>query len=102
MTFEEEISKRLESSKGLIMSRVPIKTKIQFIQLAKDHFEGDYGMALKFLIDNFVLTETLKNLEYKINYLIEMAERKEIKPDKKPDKEIKLLSGKKIKIGGKE
>jgi hypothetical protein len=37
--------------KKLSISRIPEKTKKEFVELANSEFCGDYGMCLKFLMD---------------------------------------------------
>lgn len=46
-----EVIKEKVSQGGLYISRVPKKTRIEFIELAREDFEGDYGFCLKFLLD---------------------------------------------------
>lgn len=43
---------------SLIISRVPKNTKIKFIELANAEFCGDFGMTLKFLIDDLISPDT--------------------------------------------
>ena len=45
------ISKIRENKNSLHISRVPPKTKEVFIAFADEEFLGDYGMALKWLMD---------------------------------------------------
>ena len=96
--YIEPILKKVRSD-GLVISRVPKPTRDAFIKLANDEFAGDYGMVLKFLIDNFIILDFIKNLDYKLNYALELLEKEKTEvQEEKPEKEIKLLSGKKIKI----
>ena len=46
----EKIKEKIKNS-GIVISRVPTKTKDHFIKLADEDFAGDYGMTLKFLCD---------------------------------------------------
>lgn len=47
------LTKKLqENRKSLFIQRVPTATKETFKKLADDEFCGDYGMALKWLIDD--------------------------------------------------
>ena len=43
-----------ENKKSLHIARVPEKTKEDFITLADEEFCSDYGMLLKFLMDDMV------------------------------------------------
>lgn len=47
-----EIGKKIrENPERLVLSRVPVQTQNRLKQMAQDEFSGDYGMALKSLID---------------------------------------------------
>ncbi|KKK70060.1 hypothetical protein LCGC14_2927800, partial [marine sediment metagenome] len=47
------LAKKLqENRKSLHIARIPDKTKEAFIALAEDEFCGDYGMTLKWLMDD--------------------------------------------------
>ena len=53
------LAKRLqENRKSLHIARIPDKTKETFIALADDEFCGDYGMTLKWLIDDILNQDT--------------------------------------------
>jgi hypothetical protein len=45
------MSKLQENRNSLHISRIPPKTKEIFIAFANEEFLGDYGMALKWLVD---------------------------------------------------
>ncbi len=45
--------KRLAKQNSLWIDRVPKHTKAEFKALAFEEFEGDYGMLLKMLLDNY-------------------------------------------------
>jgi len=50
--FKERVHEILkENRKAIYIGRVPDKTKAEFIKLADSEFEGDFGMALKWLMD---------------------------------------------------
>ena len=90
-----------EKEKGFWMSRVPRETKELFIKIAEEQFEEDYGMFLKTLVDNYVESQNLKiiffeNIDYKLNHILELLTQKE----EKPEKVIKMLSGRKVMKGG--
>jgi len=73
---------------AVYMGSVPPATKKQFIQFAEDEFLGNYGFALKWLLDN-----AFNDWKYEeLSARIAMIENRE-----KP-REIKLLSGKKIRV----
>lgn len=48
-----EILKALHKEKSLYMDRVPKNSLVKFKQIAFAEFEGDYGMCLKMLLDNY-------------------------------------------------
>ena len=84
----------------LVISRLPRKTKDDFIALANAEFCGDYGMTLKYLFDNFKLWKLLfENIDMKLDQILEVIPQTEQKPDKE---EIQLLSGKRIESKGGE
>jgi len=66
---------------GLKISRVPKPTKKEFIQFAFEHFEGDYGMALKFLWDYYKQNKLLQLIMEKLLELEKKIEDKNIKPE---------------------
>ena len=81
---------------GLVMGRVPKPTRDFFIKLANSEFASDYGLTLKFLVDEAIRRNILESMDIKINYAIELLE-KAANFEKKPEKkQIKLLSGRKI------
>ena len=74
----EEIRAKFESIRkramehGLIIARIPKQTKDRFRELAKEEFENDYGMLVKWLIDfrDGILEEPNQILNDKIeNYV---------------------------------
>ena len=92
------IKKRIHEDKewGLVISRVPKQTKQLFITLADTEFCSDYGMTLKWLVDNFKLNPTIELMQVMLldiqNRLTSLESKGEI------PKEIKTLSGKIKKI----
>ena len=53
------LAKKLqENRKSLHIARIPDKTKEDFIALAEQDFCGDYGMTLKWLIDDVLSQDT--------------------------------------------
>lgn len=72
----------------LHLSRVPLKTKQAFINLAKEEFCNDYGWLLKWLMDGIpnqdvgVLAEKVEELETRILNLEAGASKKSDEPKK--------------------
>lgn len=85
------------------MSRVPQNTRDKFIALAEAEFAGDYGLTLKFLNDQYELwISFMNNWDIKLNYIIDLLQLNEQKPETDETKEnIKMLSGKNRMKGGK-
>jgi len=91
-------------AEALEISRVPIHTLESFKEFSNLECAGDYGMALKILVDEHLaiqpafnaITSVLDEHEVRIATL----ENPEKKEEKK--KEIKTLSGRKIEYEGKE
>jgi len=55
----KEITEKVKSS-GIVISRVPKKTKNDFIAVAEEEFCGDYGMLMKVLVDDYFLFKKIK------------------------------------------
>ena len=91
-------------AEALEINRVPIPTLEIFKEFSNQECAGDYGMALKVLVDEHLgiqpafsaITSVLDEHEVRISNL-ENPQQKE-----KKKKEIKTLSGRKIEYGGKE
>lgn len=85
----------------LIITRVPVKTLEIFRQFANDEFSGrngigDYGMALKELVDSYFKKNITSDMMLELSMRIHNIEDKlDGLDDKKKD--ISLMSGKVIK-----
>lgn len=92
----DEIRKRLVSEPALSISRIPEKTRKEFIKLANDEFCSDRGMTLKFLLDNYqgLITTGVEHIEIELSVQRErqngfekrlsgLEQQKEEKPKKK-------------------
>ena len=84
------------------IQRVPKKTIRNFKEFAKEDFCGDYGMALKFLMDFYtgVIQSGLEDIEAKVEFC--MNEISELKQDvSKPEQKFKVMAdGTKRPING--
>lgn len=81
-------------SDGLVISRVPKPTRDAFLKLAEEEFADDWGMTLKYIFDNFLMWKIFfENMDLKLDKVISM-----LQTTKEEDKEIKLISGKRIKV----
>ena len=83
----KELAKRIsENSKAIHIARVPDKTKEAFIKLANDEFCGDYGMLLKYLMDD-IIGEDTKMIISKLSEHEERLESLEnpTQPEDKPE-----------------
>ena len=66
-----------EKETRISISRIPRKTKAAFIELAEEEFEGDYGMTLKSMVDNFSLWKMLfENVDMKLDIIIDKLKNK--------------------------
>ena len=92
-----------DKEKRLSISRVPKKTKEEFVAFANEEFEEDYGMCLKYVWDNFKMWKMFfENTNFKLDNIIELISQPQ--PTNQPEQKgetISLLSGKKIEKGGK-
>jgi len=91
-----------DKEKRLSISRVPKKTKEEFVAFANEEFEEDYGMCLKYVWDNFKMWKMLfENMNFKLDNILETISQPQ--PTNQPEQKesITLLIGKKIEKGGK-
>jgi len=97
----EDLKQKL-SSISLGISRIPADTKRDFISLANAKFSGDYGLCIKFCLDQALEYQMYKKVQdemnMKLDYIISKLEEKEIPKESK--KEITLLNGRKIIVKG--
>ena len=90
--FDEIVLKEKETR--LSISRIPKKTKAAFVAFAEEEFEGDYGMCLKTIFDNYSLWKLLfENVDMKLDLILNNLNG----TPKEGTEEIRLLSGKIIK-----
>jgi hypothetical protein len=82
----------------LSISRVPKKTREEFINFAKEEFEGDYGMLLKDLWEKYKKSFSYENLNNKLDYIIQLLKNS----NEKEEKSITAFSGRVMKGGGEE
>lgn len=79
----------------LNISRVPKKVKILFIQLAEEEFEKDYGMTLKWCLDQAIEYQNIKPLMFN---LLPQKSQNDVEQE---EGSIKTFSGRELK-GGKK
>lgn len=88
-----------ENRKSLHIARVPDKTKKEFMELADKEFCGDYGMALKWIMDDIpnqdirMVVSNIENHEARIQAL-ESIGSETIEEEPKPI--VKTVGGNKI------
>lgn len=92
-----EIQKKV-SQNSLYINRIPKKTKIEFIDLAKEEFADDYGMAIKWLMDfrNGLLSNPNQILMEQVQVLTKQVEGMNQVPDEKKKRVIRSVSGRVI------
>ncbi len=95
------------NSEDIHITRVPIPTKKAFINLAKKEFAGDYGMLLKWLMDDILSSDmreviaTLQELNQRIVVLEEKLASAPSQEEQQPTKCRKMLNGKELKVNNK-
>ena len=111
MTPEEDARKEFESClerlkrTSISIGRIPEKYKTRFMEIAKEEFEGDYGMLLRELIRTWdgIYVDSDEGLKIKIDLLAEeISKLKEAlaKLTQKPTEEVKYMAdGKTKRIG---
>ena len=92
-----------ENKMSLKISRIPDKTKEEFIALANEEFCGDYGMAFKEVFSYYLEHHAIKalffqNIDSKLNYILEILSQTEQKEEKPKTKSIRLVNGKRIEV----
>ena len=81
-----------EKERSLHISRVPKKVKEEFVELAREEFAEDYGMALRELLEKYKeYGMIINNFDIKLNYIIQILEQSTATQEEKPDR--KMLSG---------
>ncbi len=89
--------------RSIWINRIPVKTKEEFLKLADDEFESDWGMTLKWLVDfrKGLLDSPNKILDEKIDILADefanLKKRLDSYEAKKDEKVLTTASGRKIK-----
>jgi len=93
--FEEIVLR--EKEKSLHISRIPRQTKEEIIEFANKEFCEDYGMAIKYIWDNFKIWKVFfENMDYKLDEIIRKLDNP---AEEKPESVIRMLSGRKVKGG---
>ncbi len=86
-----------EKERSLRIARIPKRIRENFLQLAKQEFEDDFGMTLKYLWDKYEDSVIMfNNFDTKLDYLIELSKNKE---DTTKSDSIKTMSGRIVKGG---
>jgi len=98
------LAKRLqENRKSLHIARIPDKTKEAFIALADEEFCGDYGMTLKWLIDDIPSQDTrmiIAKLEEQEARLQALESATHSSADEPDENTLKMLDGSKKAVRG--
>jgi len=101
----KEIHEKVKSN-GIVINRIPKKTKDEFVAIANEEFSEDYGMCLKWCIEQALEYQSIKitffeNIDMKLNDILEKVSQNEQKEKKPEVKSIRMISGRIVK-GGKE
>jgi len=94
-----------ENKRSLNIARLPQKTKEEFMKLANEEFCGDYGMALREILNCYFEHHSMKsvffqNIDMKLDSILESISQPEQKEEEPDAKEIKMVSGKRIEVKG--
>jgi len=92
-----------ENRKSLHIARIPDKTKEAFIALAEEDFCGDYGMTLKWLIDDIPAQDTrmiIAKLEEQEARLQALESATPLSEEAPSENKRKMLDGKEITTRG--
>ena len=80
----KELKEKIRNNLGIVMSRVPEKTRKEFIEFADGEFAGDYGMTLHYIWDAFKHYQQIINThDTKLDYIITLLNQKT------PESEVK-------------
>jgi len=108
MPHAQKIMAKIKGNKcGLNISRIPPKTKDDFIALADKEFCSDYGFTLKFLMDDLIdpdiriLVDEIGVLKSKVAELEANSSVKNVEPET-TDNTIKMCDGSKRNRRGNE
>ncbi len=97
--FQKIVFKNKEA--GLSISRLPKKTKEEFIKFAREEFADDYGMCFHAIFEKFKETINIQEtFDIKLNYIISMLESSGKSEHEEKPEEVKLFSGRKVMKGG--
>ena len=100
--IEKVANKIKEIAESLHISRVPLKTKRKFINLAFAMFAGDYGMTLKYLLDNEDINNRIESLSVGLQQVqLELYDHIQSETPKEEIKGVKRLDGIERKKEGK-
>lgn len=97
------MNKLRENRRSLYIARVPDKTKEAFEKLAEDDFCGDYGMLLKWLMDDMFGQDikVVMGVIHDHEARLQLLEAK--RDDKEPEEEVKrMLDGTKKVVTSRE
>lgn len=97
MVTREEIQKLKD--RKLSISRIPEKTKEEFVNFANEEFCGDFGMALKYIWDTFKSAKmAYENFDFKLDQILTNQQNQQSPSSSDTeDSGIKTMSGKRLK-----
>lgn len=100
--MEDALGKMMlkEKENRLSMSRVPSKTKTLFLEIANEDYEGDYGMALKGILDGYMQWVVFfENQNMKLDKILCKLNQGN---EESSESEVKMMSGRIVEKGGGE
>ena len=94
--YEEikELKEKIKNNLGLVMSRVPEKTRKEFIEFAEGEFADDRGMALHYVWDCFKHYQQIINTQdTKLDYIINMIKNQQSQSPKIEERKMPQMLG---------
>ena len=74
----KELKEQIRNNLGLVMSRVPEKTRKEFVEFANGEFASDYGCTLVFVWDCFKHYQQIINTQdTKLVYMISLLKNQQ-------------------------
>ena len=73
-----ELKEKIRNNLGLVMSRVPEKTRNEFIEFANGEFASDYGCTLVYVWDCFKhYQQIINSQDIKLDYMISLLKNQQ-------------------------
>ena len=81
----------------LNISRVPKRVRQEFVEYAEEEFEGDYGMLIRELWENYKMWKLFfQNMDMKLDNILERISQLKLNEESSDKENVKLLSGRRV------